>query len=75
MQYYNQYFAIEYPFSKLDIVAVPDFSAGAMENTAAIFYRETRSARRDAHGVGRPHARTSLSFSPTRWRISGSAIW
>ena len=32
---------IKYPFKKLDIVAVPDFAAGAMENTAAIFYRET----------------------------------
>lgn len=41
MQYYNRYFSIKYPFKKLDIVAVPDFSAGAMENTAAIFYRET----------------------------------
>src|SRR3954470_6023672 len=41
MQYYNKYFAIKYPYGKLDIVAVPDFSAGAMENTAAIFYRET----------------------------------
>ena len=26
---------------KLDVLAVPDFAAGAMENTAAIFYRET----------------------------------
>jgi aminopeptidase N len=41
MRYYNKYFSIKYPFKKLDIVAVPDFSAGAMENTAAIFYRET----------------------------------
>jgi Peptidase family M1 domain len=32
---------VKYPFKKLDVVAVPDFSAGAMENTAAIFYRET----------------------------------
>src|SRR5262249_5639431 len=41
LHFYNRYYAIKYPFKKLDIVAVPDFSAGAMENTAAIFYRET----------------------------------
>ena len=41
LRFYNTYFTIKYPFHKLDVVAVPDFSAGAMENTAAIFYRET----------------------------------
>jgi aminopeptidase N len=41
LRYYNRYYAIPYPFKKLDVVAVPDFAAGAMENTAAIFYRET----------------------------------
>ena len=41
MQFYNAYYAIRYPFGKLDVVAVPDFAAGAMENTGAIFYRET----------------------------------
>ena len=41
LKYYNKYYSIRYPFKKLDVVAVPDFSAGAMENTAAIFYRET----------------------------------
>ena len=41
LKFYNTYYAIKYPFVKLDIVAVPDFAAGAMENTAAIFYRET----------------------------------
>jgi len=41
LAFYNRYYAIKYPFGKLDILAVPDFAAGAMENTAAIFYRET----------------------------------
>ena len=41
LRYYNQYYGIKYPFKKLDIIAFPDFSAGAMENTAAITYRET----------------------------------
>ena len=40
LTFYNAYFAIKYPFGKLDMLAVPDFAAGAMENTAAIFYRE-----------------------------------
>jgi aminopeptidase N len=40
MTWLNGYFSIPYPFEKLDIVAVPDFAAGAMENTGAIFYRE-----------------------------------
>jgi aminopeptidase N len=41
LRYLNRYYAVKYPFGKLDVVAVPDFAAGAMENTAAIFYRET----------------------------------
>ena len=40
LHFYNGYFAIPYPFGKLDMLGVPDFAAGAMENTAAIFYRE-----------------------------------
>jgi aminopeptidase N len=41
LKYFNSYFYTKYPFEKLDIIAFPDFSAGAMENTAAITYRET----------------------------------
>jgi aminopeptidase N len=40
LKYFNRYFSIDYPFEKLDIIAVPDFSAGAMENTGAIVFRE-----------------------------------
>ena len=40
LTFYNRYYTIKYPFGKLDMLAVPDFAAGAMENTAAIFYRE-----------------------------------
>jgi aminopeptidase N len=55
LKYYDNYYAIKYPFQKLDIIAFPDFSAGAMENTAAITYRETlltiddKTASVDAH--------------------------
>ena len=40
LRYYDQYFAIKYPYEKLDLVGLPDFSPGAMENTACITFRE-----------------------------------
>jgi len=40
MKYYNHYFAIKYPYGKLDLVGLSDFSAGAMENTGCITFRE-----------------------------------
>ncbi|HEX5110385.1 MAG TPA: M1 family metallopeptidase [Vicinamibacterales bacterium] len=40
IKFYNDYFGIKYPFGKLDIVGVPDFAAGAMENAGAILFRE-----------------------------------
>ncbi|HEY8492641.1 MAG TPA: M1 family metallopeptidase [Myxococcota bacterium] len=36
----ERWFALPYPYAKLDLVAVPDFEAGAMENAGAVFFRE-----------------------------------
>ncbi len=41
LHYYNDYFGIPYPLKKLDLIGLPDFEAGAMENFGAITYRET----------------------------------
>ncbi len=41
LKYYDRYFGIKYPMPKLDLIAIPDFEAGAMENFGAITYRET----------------------------------
>ncbi|MGE5206831.1 MAG: M1 family metallopeptidase, partial [Chlamydiota bacterium] len=40
LSYYNHYFGIKYPYGKLDIIGVPDFSAGAMENVGCIIGRD-----------------------------------
>src|SRR5262249_21759138 len=41
LKYFDAYYTIKNPFGQLDLVAVPDFAASGMENTAAIFFRET----------------------------------
>ena len=41
IHFYDDYYAIKYPFGKLDLIAIPDFEAGAMENAGAITFRET----------------------------------
>ena len=49
LRYYDQYFAIQYPYGKLDLIALPDFSAGAMENTACITFRESDLLLEEEH--------------------------
>ena len=41
LDYFEEYFDIEYPLKKYDNVALPSFSAGAMENWGLVTYRES----------------------------------
>jgi puromycin-sensitive aminopeptidase len=40
LEFYNDYFAIKYPLAKCDLIALPDFAAGAMENWGLLTFRE-----------------------------------
>ncbi len=41
LKFYEKYFGIKYPLNTLDMIAIPDFQSGAMENWGAITYRES----------------------------------
>jgi len=40
LKYFSDYFGRPYPGDKLDMIAIPDFASGAMENLGCITYRE-----------------------------------
>lgn len=41
LEHFSRYYDIAYPGDKLDLIAIPDFASGAMENLGAITFRET----------------------------------
>lgn len=40
LRYFTDYFGLPYPGTKLDLVALPDFAFGAMENLGCVTFRE-----------------------------------
>ncbi|KAK9070775.1 hypothetical protein SSX86_011177 [Deinandra increscens subsp. villosa] len=48
---YKDYFATPYSLPKLDMIAIPDFAAGAMENYGLVTYRETALLYDEKHSA------------------------
>jgi len=51
VSYMDKYFGMKYPYGKLDLIALPDFSAGAMENIGLITFREVLLIIDDKQGA------------------------
>ncbi|KAL5786402.1 hypothetical protein ACOSQ2_008794 [Xanthoceras sorbifolium] len=51
LELYREYFAVPYSLPKLDMIAIPDFAAGAMENYGLVTYRETALLYDDQHSA------------------------
>ncbi len=51
LEFFETYYGLPYPGDKLDLLAIPDFAAGAMENLGAITFRETALLVDEAQGT------------------------
>uniref|UniRef100_A0A1I7VNP8 Aminopeptidase n=3 Tax=Loa loa TaxID=7209 RepID=A0A1I7VNP8_LOALO len=60
LDWYSKWFGIDYPLPKCDLVAIPDFSMGAMENWGLVTYREVALLVDPAKSSTRQKSRIAL---------------
>ena len=75
LRFFEDYYGLPYPGDKLDLLAIPDFAAGAMENLGAITFRETALLVDETAPPPTPSCSASPTSSPTRTPTCGSATW
>ncbi|RSM01766.1 hypothetical protein CEP52_008344 [Fusarium oligoseptatum] len=68
LEFYEKQFGSEYPLPKMDMVAVPDFAAGAMENWGLITYRHELAHQWFGNLV-------TMDFWDGLWLKEGFATW
>ncbi|KAL5698644.1 AP-1 complex subunit mu-1-like [Ranunculus cassubicifolius] len=57
---YKEYFDTPYSLPKLDMIAIPDFAAGAMENYGLVTYRETALLYDEQHSAASNKQRVAI---------------
>ncbi|MCP9257385.1 Aminopeptidase [Dirofilaria immitis] len=60
LDWYSKWFGIDYPLPKCDLIAIPDFSMGAMENWGLVTYREVALLVDPAKSSTRQKSRIAL---------------
>ncbi len=63
LEYFNEFFGIKYPLPNLDMIGIPDFAAGAMENWGAVTYRESQLLVDDEHSSASTRQWTALTVA------------
>ena len=72
LRWFEDYYGIPYPGDKVDLVALPDFAAGAMENLGCITFREAVLLVDPATATQQEEQPSPTSW-PTSWPTCGSA--
>jgi aminopeptidase N len=74
LQWLEQYFAMQYPFDKLDLLLAPAFPFGGMEHVGAIFYNETTFVFREPPTLARRLARASTIYHEVAHQWFGDLV-
>ena len=72
LEFFEEYYGLPYPGDKLDLLAIPDFAAGAMENLGAVTFRET-ALLVDEAAASHTEIERVADVVATRWPTCGSA--
>ncbi|KAJ8733110.1 hypothetical protein PYW08_001408 [Mythimna loreyi] len=63
LEYYEDVFGVPYALDKMDLIAIPDFSSGAMENWGLVTFRETTLLFDEAESVPRDKQNVAIDIA------------
>ncbi|XP_061377482.1 aminopeptidase N-like isoform X1 [Danaus plexippus] len=63
LSFYEEIFGVPYALDKMDLIAIPDFSSGAMENWGLITFRETTLLYDEIEGIPREKQNVAIDVA------------